>query len=100
MRFHEPRFEGRRVVVTGAAVAPNIGVNCVTPVSAPTGFDKHAIGLDVLPDEIEAQVVRGIPMGRRASSDDVANAIMFLASDDAAFLTGVALDVDGGRSIG
>ncbi|MEM9610923.1 MAG: SDR family oxidoreductase, partial [Actinomycetota bacterium] len=39
-------------------------------------------------------------MGRRAMPDDVAGAVAFLASDDAAFLTGVALDVDGGRSIG
>ncbi|MEM1435193.1 MAG: SDR family oxidoreductase, partial [Pseudomonadota bacterium] len=41
----------------------------------------------------------GIPMGRRASPQDVANAIYYLASDQAAFLTGVCLDVDGGRSI-
>jgi 3-oxoacyl-[acyl-carrier protein] reductase len=38
-------------------------------------------------------------MGRRATPDDVANAVLFLAADEAAFLTGVCLDVDGGRSI-
>ncbi|MEM7276139.1 MAG: SDR family oxidoreductase, partial [Actinomycetota bacterium] len=42
----------------------------------------------------------GIPMGRRAEPEDVADAVLFLASDEARFLTGVALDVDGGRSIG
>lgn len=83
-----------------AELAPDIRVNCVTPVSAPTGFDKNAIGLDVLPEKVEASVVRGIPMGRRALPADVAGAVMFLASDEASFLTGVALDVDGGRSIG
>lgn len=83
-----------------AELAPDIRVNCVTPVSAPTGFDKNAIGIDVLPEKLEQRVVAGIPMGRRADSLDVANAIKFLASDEAAFLTGVALDVDGGRSIG
>lgn len=80
-------------------LAPKIRVNAVTPVSAPTGFDKNAVGLDSLPENIEKAVVSGIPMGRRAQPEDVANAVMFLASDDAAFLTGVCLDVDGGRSI-
>jgi len=80
-------------------LAPNIRVNCVNPVSSPTGFDKVAMGVDVLPDKVEASVVRGIPMRRRALPEDVASAILFLASDDAEFLTGVGLDVDGGRSI-
>ena len=80
-------------------LAPEIRVNAVTPVSAPTGFDKHAIGVDTLPDQVEQAVVAGIPMGRRAQPLDVANAVLFLASDEAAFLTGVCLDVDGGRSI-
>ncbi len=83
-----------------AELAPTVRVNCVTPVSAPTGFDKVAMGIDELPEKLEARVVSGIPMGRRASPDDVAAAIAYLASDDAGFLTGVALDVDGGRSIG
>ena len=81
-------------------LAPNIRVNCVNPVSSPTGFDKNAMGVDVLPDAVEAAVVKGIPMGRRALPDDVASAILFLASDEASFLTGVGLDVDGGRAIG
>lgn len=81
-------------------LAPNIRVNCVNPVSSATGFDKNAMGIDVLPEKLEARVVSGIPMGRRAIPDDVAGAVTFLASDDAAFLTGVGLDVDGGRSIG
>ena len=83
-----------------AELAPDIRVNCVNPVSAPTGFDRNAVGLDELPEKLEAAVVRGIPMGRRATPADVASAVLFLASDEATFLTGVALDVDGGRSIG
>ena len=80
-------------------LAPKIRVCCVTPVSAPTGFDKNAVGIDTLPEAIEKQVVAGIPMGCRALPSDVANAILFLASVEATFPTGVCLDVDGGRSI-
>ncbi|MGI9597157.1 MAG: SDR family oxidoreductase, partial [Acidimicrobiales bacterium] len=83
-----------------AELAPDIRVNCVNPVSSPTGFDKNAVGLEELPEQVEAAVVAGIPMGRRATPDDVAGSVLFLASDDAGFLTGVGLDVDGGRSIG
>lgn len=82
-----------------AELAPNIRVNAVSPVSSATGFDKNVLGFDTLPEMLEAQVLAGIPMGRRATPEDVAKAVMFLASDDAAFLTGVCLAVDGGRSI-
>ena len=79
-------------------LAPAIRVNAVLPVSAPTGFDRNTFGSD-MPEQVERAVIRGIPMGRRATPEDVANAALFLASDEAAFLTGVCLDVDGGRSI-
>ena len=82
-----------------AELAPKIRVNCVCPVSAATGFDLNAIGVADLPEEMSAAVVSGIPMGRRAYPEDVAGAYAFLASEEAAFLTGVCLDVDGGRSI-
>lgn len=81
-------------------LAPDIRVNCVAPVSAATGFDMNAMGKPELSERMEKMVVDGIPMGRRAVPSDVANAIMFLASEEAEFLTGVCLDVDGGRSIG
>lgn len=79
-------------------LAPDIRVNAVLPVSAPTGFDRTALGRD-LPENLEAAVIRGIPMGRRATPGDVANAVLFLADPASGFLTGVCLDVDGGRSI-
>lgn len=81
-------------------LAPDIRVNCVAPVSSPTGFDMNAMGVEKLSEKREKVVVDGIPMGRRATPQDVANSVMFLASDEAEFLTGVCLDVDGGRSIG
>lgn len=80
-------------------MAPRIRVNCVCPVSAATNFDLQAMGTQDLSPEMEKSVVDGIPMGRRATPEDVANAYAYLASDEAAFLTGVCLDIDGGRSI-
>lgn len=79
-------------------LAPAIRVNAVLPVSAATGFDEVALG-SMMPEHLERAVIRGIPMGRRATPADVASAVLFLASDEASFLTGVCLDVDGGRSI-
>lgn len=80
-------------------LAPRIRVCAVCPVGAQTGFVKSATGFDTLPDEALAAFVNGIPMGRQATSSDVAAAMLFLASDAASFLTGVCLDIDGGRSI-
>jgi len=81
-------------------VAPmKIRVNAVNPVAAETGFMKTALGIDKVPDELRKQLVATVPLGRLAEPRDVAAAVTFLASDDAQFLTGVCLDVDGGRSI-
>jgi len=79
--------------------APDIRVNAVSPVIAETGFVKNAMGTDTIPDATKAAMVSGIPMGRPADITDVANSIVFLASDMASFLTGSIIDVDGGRSI-
>jgi 3-oxoacyl-[acyl-carrier protein] reductase len=76
-----------------------IRVNAVNPVAADTGFMKGALGVDSLPEEIRKTLIAGIPLGRLTEPDDVASAVLFLASDEAEFLTGVCLDVDGGRSI-
>ncbi|MFF7476934.1 glucose 1-dehydrogenase [Streptomyces sp. NPDC008092] len=80
-------------------LAPDIRVNAVNPVVSETGFIKNSLGVDTLPDKARAHVVAGIPMGRPALPQDVANAVLYLASEPASFLTGVCLDVDGGRSI-
>ena len=99
-----PYNASKAAVITltkGMAVelAPKIRANCVCPVSSATNFDMRAMGTQDLSEEMEASVIAGIPMGRRATPEDVADAYAFLASDEAKFLTGVALDVDGGRSI-
>lgn len=80
--------------------APDVRVNAVNPVVSETGFIKNSHGVDRLPDDVRERFVRGIPMGRPALPQDIANSVVYLASDQAAFLTGTCLDVDGGRSIG
>jgi len=77
----------------------NIRVNAVNPVAAATGFMKTATGQDELSAELEANLIASIPRGRLATPGDVAAAVTFLASDDADFITGTALNVDGGRSV-
>lgn len=54
-----------------------------------------------LPDtpENRQRFISRIPLGRLAEPSDVASAVLYLASDEASYLTGVALDVDGGRNI-
>ncbi|MDJ0850924.1 MAG: SDR family oxidoreductase [Myxococcota bacterium] len=83
-----------------AEVAPlGIRVNAVNPVAAETGFIKGSLGSETLSDDMRATLTATIPMGRLCEPQDVAAAVLFLASDEARFLTGVCLPVDGGRSI-
>jgi 3-oxoacyl-[acyl-carrier protein] reductase len=77
----------------------NIRVNAVNPVAADTPFMRGALGTEVLPEQNRAALIAGIPLRRLTEPADVAAAVPFLASADAAFLTGVCLPVDGGRSI-
>ena len=51
-------------------------------------------------DEAEKRLAETIPLGRLCEPDDIAGAAVYLASDDAAFVTGVVLPVDGGRLVG
>lgn len=82
-----------------AEIAPAVRVNAVSPVASETGFVKNALGTDSFDDDTRRAIVGEIPMGRPALPRDVANSVLFLASERASFLTGVCLDVDGGRSI-
>jgi NAD(P)-dependent dehydrogenase (short-subunit alcohol dehydrogenase family) len=83
-----------------------VTVNCVCPVGCPT----TAMGRDVLDwkvrrtgvaaEEVVAATASFNPLGRNASESDVAEAIMFFLSEEAGFLTGCTLDVDGGAHLG
>ncbi|MBF0620909.1 MAG: 3-oxoacyl-[acyl-carrier-protein] reductase [Magnetococcales bacterium] len=71
-----------------------ITVNCVAP-----GFIQTAM-TDKLKPEARDAILSQIPMGSMGQSQDVANAIAFLASDDAAYITGETLSVNGGMYMG
>ena len=75
----------------------NIRVNAVCPVAGETGMLAQFMGEDT--PEMRAKFRASIPLGRLSTPLDIANATLWLASDEAAFITGVALEVDGGRCI-
>jgi 3-oxoacyl-[acyl-carrier protein] reductase len=71
-----------------------ITVNAVAP-----GFIKTAL-TEKMPQEILDQLLTQIPMGRWGSIEDVAYAVAFLASDEAGYITGHVLSIDGGLVMG
>jgi 3-oxoacyl-[acyl-carrier protein] reductase len=75
----------------------NIRVNCLCPVAGETGMLAQFMGEDT--PEKRALFRASIPLGRLSMPLDIANAALWLASDEAEFITGVALEVDGGRCI-
>lgn len=74
-----------------------IRVNALCPVAGDTPLLPSFMGEDT--PETRARFLATIPMGRFSTAEDLANAAAFLASDEAALITGVALEVDGGRCI-
>ena len=81
-----------------AELAPDIRVNALCPVIGETGLLERFMGQPDTP-ELRAKFVATIPMGRMSRPSDIANAALYLASDEASMITGVALEVDGGRCI-
>lgn len=76
----------------------NIRVNAIAPGTMWTGLVSASQEHETPPQGYP--VLAGIPMGRWGLAKDIANAALFLASDEAAYVTGVILPVDGGYSIG
>lgn len=70
--------------------ARNVTVNCVAPGFIATDMTA------VLKDEIKESILKNVPLGTMGESDDIANAVLFLASDGAKYVTGTTLDVNGG----
>lgn len=68
----------------------NITVNAVAPGYVPTELTG------VLPEELVQTIIKNTPLGRMGTSEEIASAVLFLSSDEAAFITGQVLTVDGG----
>jgi 3-oxoacyl-[acyl-carrier protein] reductase len=93
--------KGAVIVISKAMaveLAPDkIRVNAICPVIGETGHTAEFMGGDS--PELRARFVSTIPLGRMSLPKDIAATALFLASDEAEFLTGVALEVDGGRCV-
>lgn len=74
--------------------ARNITVNAVAPGFVPTALTND------LPAELKEASLKAIPLGRWGTAEDVAYAVAFLVSDEAAYITGQVLSVDGGMVMG
>jgi 3-oxoacyl-[acyl-carrier protein] reductase len=80
-------------------LAPDkIRVCAINPVIGDTALLTQFMGLPDTPEN-RAKFVATIPLGRMSRPLDIANATLFLASEEAEFLTGTCLDVDGGRCV-
>ena len=92
------------VIVTSKSMAAELGpdnirVNCINPVFNPdTGLSAEFAGGPV-DEERRARFLATIPLGRFSTALDVANAALYLASDEAAFISGVCIEVDGARCV-
>ena len=75
-----------------------VRVNAINPVAGETPLLKTFMGGEDTP-EIRARFLSTIPIGRFSTPQDMGNAACFLCSDEASMITGVALEVDGGRCI-
>lgn len=74
-----------------------VRVNAINPVAGETPLLKSFLGEDT--PEMRAKFISTIPLGRFSTPLDIANAAAFLCSDAASMITGVAMEVDGGRCI-
>ncbi|MBC8204621.1 MAG: beta-ketoacyl-ACP reductase [FCB group bacterium] len=72
----------------------NINVNCVAPGPVMTPM------FESVPENLREEYIKQIPLGRFAQPEDIANAHLFLCSEEAAYITGQVLFVDGGISAG
>lgn len=92
------------VITTSKSLAAELGpdnirVNCINPVFNPdTGLAAEFAG-GPLTEERKALFRASIPLGRFSTALDVANAALYLASDEASFISGVCLEVDGARCV-
>lgn len=94
--------KGAAVILTksmAAELAPRkIRVNAINPVIGETGMLEQFMGMADTPEN-RAKFLSTIPLGRMSKPSDIANAALFLAEPASEFITGVCLEVDGGRCV-
>jgi len=76
----------------------NIRVNAIAPLLSATPLFENFVGVPGTPENI-AKYISQVPLGRLTAPEDVANAALYLASEDGAFTTGQNLILDGGKGI-
>ncbi len=85
--------------MAGEFGSDRIRVNCVNPVFSPDTALSADFAGGAVTEEAKQRFLATIPMGRFSTPLDVANACLYLASDEAAFISGVCIEVDGARSV-
>ncbi|MGH9522516.1 MAG: 3-oxoacyl-[acyl-carrier-protein] reductase [Terriglobales bacterium] len=85
---------GMTMALAREVASRNITVNAVAP-----GWIETAM-TEVLPDEMKEQMKKAIPLGRAGKPEEIAYAVRWLASDEAAYITGHVLSVNGGMLMG
>lgn len=84
---------GMTKALAAEVASRNITANCVAP-----GFIATAM-TDVLPDAQKEKLVAGVPAGRLGSADDIAAGVLYLASQEAGYITGQTLHINGGMAM-
>jgi len=74
----------------------NIRINCICPGTTETPMINRLLSLESDPEETARSIKAMHPLGRFAQPEEIARAMLFLASDEASFVTGAVLPVDGG----
>ncbi|MEO8663082.1 MAG: SDR family NAD(P)-dependent oxidoreductase [Bryobacteraceae bacterium] len=90
---------GQLALMRGLALdyaADGIRVNCVIPGATDTRLVRNYLAASPDPEQEKRRLLGGIPLGRLAAPEEIAEAVLFLASDRAAYITGTSLAVDGG----
>ena len=75
-----------------------IRVNAISPGPIDTPIFSSAVQTEEQIEQTKTSLVASVPMGRMGSPDEIAKAVLFLASDDSSFVTGIELFVDGGMA--
>jgi NAD(P)-dependent dehydrogenase (short-subunit alcohol dehydrogenase family) len=75
----------------------NIRVNAICPGVIDTGMNRRNLDLASDPAALEEKWMAATPMGRMGTGDEIAEAVLFLASEQSSFVTGIGLLIDGGR---